>query len=371
MATSETPGTARTRVRTALAHRQPDRVPFSWQFCATSEMSRLLTNALAADGVSWPSLLQATEDFVTLDLPIRQTGQPATGRRLDIWGIRRHDVAYQGGSYQEIAEYPLAGIDSVAALDDYPWPTADCFDYSAMAGKLAHLPADRAVRFLGFNPFETLCWLWGLEEVLCACATQPELVVHGLEHITAFYEERLRRALPLVAHAVDVVFFFDDLGGQHGSLLSPSMYRDLIKPFHQRLFSAARELAPNAHIMMHSDGSVFDLLDDLIDAGMDVLEAVQVECARMDPALLKETFGDRLSFHGAISVQQLLPKADEEGVRRACRNLIDTLGEGGGYIAAPSHAIQIGTPVKNVLAMLQTVLGDDDYRAAWETSRIA
>jgi uroporphyrinogen decarboxylase len=195
--------------------------------------------------------------------------------------------------------------------------------------------------------------------------------VRGLEYVTSFYESRLRRALTVAGHAVDVVFFFDDLGGQHGPLLSPGMYRDIIKPFHRRLFALARELAPQAYVMMHSDGSVADLLEDLIDAGVNVLEAVQVECAGMDPVSLKHRFGDRLSFHGAISVQQLLPGADADTVKRECRRLVETLGAGGGYIAAPSHAIQLGTPVANVLAMLQAVLGASDYERAWEASRAA
>jgi len=120
--------------------------------------------------------------------------------------------------------------------------------------------------------------------------------------------------------------------------------------------------------MMHSDGSVFAMLDDLIAAGLEVLEAVQVDCADMEPAKLKETFGDRLAFHGAISVQQLLPRADVTTVERTCRELVQILGTGGGYVAAPSHAIQMGTPVENVLAMLRGVLGQPDYdRALAET----
>jgi uroporphyrinogen decarboxylase len=96
---------------------------------------------------------------------------------------------------------------------------------------------------------------------------------------------------------------------------------------------------------------------------------VQVECADMEPESLKGLYGDRLSFHGAISVQQLLPHADPAAVAAQCRHLVDVLGRGGGYIAAPSHAIQYGTPVDNVLAMLQAVLGEDDYEQAMAQAR--
>lgn len=361
-----TASVARQRVRTALAHKEPERVPFSWQFCATPEMGALLAAWFANQGLSWKHLRQATDDMCTLNLPY--TGSADNRGPWDMWGIEWKEVDYGQGTYREVARYPLAGVDSLQALDDYPWPRAEHCDYDALAMQ-AKAGSDRAARFLGFNPFETLCWMWGLEEVLCHCAVQPEPIVCGLEHITAYYEERLRRALARIGTQVDIVFFFDDLGGQHGPLLSPGMYRDLIQPFHRRLFSAAHELAPQAAVMMHSDGSVFDLLPDLIDAGLDVLEAVQVECAHMEPERLKDTFGTTLAFHGAISVQQLLPQGTPDAVAAECRRLVEILGAGGGYIAAPSHAMQVGTPPENVVAMLEAVLGREDVDAAWEAAR--
>jgi uroporphyrinogen decarboxylase len=114
----------------------------------------------------------------------------------------------------------------------------------------------------------------------------------------------------------------------------------------------------------YGDGAVFDILPDLLDAGVDMLEAVQTDAAGMDPQRLKTAFGDRLGFHGGISVQSLLPHGDIATVERECRRLVDVLGQGGGYIAAPSHAIQVGTPPENVAAMLRAVLGEEDFVAA-------
>jgi hypothetical protein len=103
---------------------------------------------------------------------------------------------------------------------------------------------------------------------------------------------------------------------------------------------------------------------DLLDAGLDTLEAVQTDATGMEPERLKRAYGDRLSFQGAISVQHLLPHGNPTTVRVECQRLIEVLGARGGYIAAPAHAIQVGTPPENVLAMLRTVLGDDDYERA-------
>jgi uroporphyrinogen decarboxylase len=360
--------TARQRVRTALSHQQPGRVPFSWQFCATPEMGRCLETELAARGISWSALRQTTEDILWLSPnycgPAERGGGP-----WHVWGIGWKDVTYGHGSYREVDTYPLAGVDSLAALDDFSWPDPAWYDYAGLAKQAAEIDPGKAVKFLGFNPFETLCWMTGLEEVLCNCAAQPELVIRGLEHIVTFYEQRLERSLAVAGERVDLVFFFDDLGSQNGPLISPAMYRDLVKPFHRRLFAKARQLAPDAKVMMHSDGSVFALLDDLVDAGLDVLEAVQVDCVDMEPRKLKSAFGDQLSFHGAISVQQLLPYADAATVEKTCRDLVEILGAEGGYIAAPTHAIQLGTPVANVLAMLKGVLGSAAYESVLQQSR--
>ena len=144
----------------------------------------------------------------------------------------------------------------------------------------------------------------------------------------------------------------------------------MIKPYHSQLFALAHEIAPHAAVMFHSDGAVFDILPDLLDAGIDVLEAVQVDTAGMEPQRLKTAYGNDLSFHGGISVQNLLPFADPPDIEQTCHDLVDIFGKGGGYIAAPSHAIQVGTPLENVLAMLHAVLGEEDYTHALDTALI-
>jgi uroporphyrinogen decarboxylase len=150
--------------------------------------------------------------------------------------------------------------------------------------------------------------------------------------------------------------------------MSRETYRAVLQPFHRRLVDAVRQCAPQAFCLFHSDGAVFDIIPDLLDAGIDTLEAVQTDAAGMDPASLKRAYGARLSFQGAISVQHLLPHGDSETVARECGKLVSILGAGGGYIAAPSHAIQVGTPPGNVIAMLRAVLGaaavDDAMRQA-------
>ncbi len=355
--------TPRERVLAALAHRQPDRVPFSWGFGPTGEMARNLACYLDLRGLEWARLRAATEDVEYL-MP-RYIG-PALPERTDMWGIRRKRMEYGAGAYEEFEHYPLAGVESPAAMDAYPWPDADAWDYeSVRAGVLAGDPERRrAKKYSGGNPFEIYCWMTGLEEAMVNLLAAPEVAVAGLEQITRFFEERMRRTLARCGDLVDLIFLADDLGSQKGLLVSRPLYRRVLQPFHRRLCRAARESAPHVKIMFHSDGAVFDILPDLIDAGIDMLEAVQTDAAGMEPERLKAAYGDRLGFHGGISVQALLPRHDEPTIEAECRRLVQVFGAGGGYIAAPTHAIQVGTPPGNVLAMLRGVLGEEDYAAA-------
>lgn len=360
--------TPRERVLAAMSHTQPDRVPFSWGFGPTAEMTATLERFLAAQGISWQKLRMVVEDIRYIDL--RYTGPDLPPGR-DIWGIRRRAMKYDGGAYDEIDYYPLAGIEDPSALDTYPWPAPTAYDYARIReGILAADPERRyATKFGGGNPFEIYCWMTGLEEALVNLLVNPELVKRALDYIADFFIARIERVLEQCADQVDILMYADDLGGQQGLLLSRESFREVVMPCHIRMAEVAHRLAPHAKIMHHSDGSVFDLLPDLMECGVDMLEAVQTDAAKMEPERLKASFGDRLAFHGAISVQSLLPHSDTAHVEAECRRIVSILGEHGGYIAAPSHAIQHGTPPENVLAMLHAVLGEEDFQTALECAR--
>jgi uroporphyrinogen decarboxylase len=358
--------TPRERVLTALAHQPPERVPFSWGFCATPEMAESLTNDLARQGIDWPALREAVGDIVGVGPeyigPLPANGNHFTG----IWGIRVQNVGYGSGTYQEFTEFPLAGVEDAAVLAQYPWPSPDAYDYAKLRDRIqrANPQRRRASQYVAGNPFELYCWMTGLEEAMINAAANPTLVRAALDHITNFLEARARRTLQAAGELIDIVFLADDLGGQTGLLMSRDTYRELLQPFHRRLTDCVHNHAPHARCMFHTDGAVFDIIPDLLDAGIDILEAVQTDAVGMDPARLKSAYGDRLSFHGAISVQQLLPKSDAATVERECRRLVEVLGRNGGYIAAPAHAIQVGTPTPNVLAMLRGVLGEGEFENA-------
>jgi uroporphyrinogen decarboxylase len=327
---------------------------------------------LQARGIDWDRLKCITGDKVSVGADY--TGPLADDPNLytAIWGIRRRDISYEGGKYEEFTDFPLAGFEDPGALESYPWPVADSFDYSRLRECALETVESqkRALQLWTGNPFEIYSWMTGLEESLINVIANPDLVRAALNFIVDFFEERLRRELAEIGDLVDIVFLADDLGGQGGLLMSREAYRDLLQPVHARLTAAVRELAPHAFTMFHTDGAVFEVIPDLIDAGVMILEAVQTNASGMEPQRLKDTYGDRICFHGAIGVQDLLPHHDESTVYDECRRRVDTLGENGGYIAAPSHAIQVGTPPENVLAMLRAVLGEGDYEEAMDRAAL-
>jgi len=353
--------TARDRVLTALEHQTPDRTPFSWGFCCTGEMSRLLDGWMAEQGLDWHPLRRAAEHIVRVAPdyigPDANRGSP--GR--DIWGIKTQRSAYDGGEYAEFCDFPLAGITSPSEIDAYPWPQADWFDADTLAARIeaANPARERAVMYApAGNPFEIYSWMTGLEEAMVNLLVAPEVVHAALDQITTFFADRLVTGLKVAGDLIDLVFLADDVGGQTGPLMSSATYRSMLQPYHRRLIETVKNTAPHVRCAFHTDGSVYDLLDDLLDSGIDVLEAVQIDAAGMEPARLKSGFGDRVCFHGGVSVQQLLPHHAAETVRAECIRLCETFGAGGGYVAAPSHAMQVGTPPENVLAMLEGVFGE-------------
>lgn len=344
---------SRERVLLSLGRQPSDRPAFSWSFGPQPTAKQALDEYLAQWNCNYDRLYQATCD-------IRQFGPAYNGPPLppqsSIWGWTNKTISYGAGSYEEWDFRPLANAETVADIERHPWPNPDHFNYADLRPQIREVdPEHRYARVLWVgNPMEILSWMMGLEKLMEALVIAPEVVHVGMERITAFFEELARRCFAAAPGEFDAVFGADDVGTQQGPMIGRPTYRELIMPYHRRLYGLSHE-----HVRFtihHSDGSVYDLLDDLHEAGVDCLEAVQVECRDMEPEKLKAGFGDRLAFQGAVSVQQVLPQWSVEEVKKEVRRLKSVLGQGGGYICAPSHAIQAGTPVENVIAMVEAAL---------------
>jgi uroporphyrinogen decarboxylase len=344
------------RVEVALAHRQPDRVPFD--FWAVPEVWDKLRAALnAEDDEEILRLLGVDCRMVTARYVGDRTRALPDGTFVDAWGTHRRRVTNTFSTYEEYACHPLAGAETVADVLDWDWPSPDDWDVSAVYEQCRRLNSDRRyhLRYEVGGIFE---WSWGLrgfERFLLDLVEKPEVACAIMDRFTDLYIANTERVIEAARGRLDMVYTYDDVGMQSGLLISPRMWRRYILPRHQRLNAAIRAAAYPVKLMYHSCGAIYPLIGDLIDEmGIDVLNPLQPRAAGMDMARIKAEFGRRVSFHGAIDIQHTLPRGGPDDVQAEVRARCRILGPGGGYICTSAHYLQADTPLENIVAMYTT-----------------
>ncbi|MFA6564624.1 MAG: uroporphyrinogen decarboxylase family protein [Verrucomicrobiia bacterium] len=215
---------------------------------------------------------------------------------------------------------------------------------------------DRAIIGLfGGNQLEMGQFLYRNDNFFMLLAGEPERAHDFLDRITAMYLGNLEKFLGAVGDSIDVILFGDDLGMQTGPQISPAMYREFFKPRHQLLWNRAKQLAP-VKVMLHCCGGVRELLPDLIEAGLDAINPVQISCRGMDAAELKKEFGKDLTFWGGgCDTRDVLPLAAPEQVRRHVLEQLRILAPGGGFVFQQVHNTLANVPPQNIVAMLDAV----------------
>ena len=349
--------TSRERVQTALSHKEPDIVPFSLGFGINHPAKAALAEYMNINIGELDKLLGSLTD-------IRHVGPAYIGPKdrnmtlpdgsyVDTWGVVRSAVKNAKDTYMEISKYPLADMTSIDELEEYMFPELDWFDFSAIPRQIEEIAksGDYAIMSSGGNIFEASWYMRGFENMFADLLTEKEFAARLLGKVTDFFVNCSKKVLEAANGRIDLMFTADDIGGQNDLLISLPLWEEMLKPHHKRLNQTIHEYG--AKVMYHSDGAVMKAVDGLIDMGIDVLEALQFDAQGMDPAMLKETSGDRLCFHGGVSVQATLPFGTPEQVEAEAKERIRVLGQNGGYILAPSHAVQAGTPPENMYAFLK------------------
>ena len=216
---------------------------------------------------------------------------------------------------------------------------------------------DRAIIGLfGGNMFEIPCYLFGMERYMSYMGLYPEACIRFSEKLCELHLANLEKWLSVVGPFIDIVMFGDDLGSVRGPLMSPPMYRKYFKPYHARLWNRARELAPNVKTQLHCCGGVAPLLNDLIDAGIDSINPVQVGCAGMEPTSLKNLYGNRITFWGGgCDTRTVLPSGTPEQVRQCVRERFAQFAPGGGYVFQQIHNVLAEVPPENIVAMFEEI----------------
>ena len=185
-------------------------------------------------------------------------------------------------------------------------------------------------------------------------ALDPDYVDAVLDRIESIQTEMMRRFFARARGLLDLVFISDDIAGQTSLIMSPAMWARHLQPRMRRWCELVH--AHGLGVFYHTDGAARPLLGPILDCGVDVLNPIQHACPGMDLAELKKEFGHRVIFHGGVDNQRVLPFGTPDDVRAETRRCLATLGAGReGFVCCSCHNVQAGTPVDNVLAMIETV----------------
>lgn len=352
----------RERILAVLNRKPVDRLPVDlWH---TPEIGALLRQhtgtktdlemygALGLDKIVWVFM-----DYQTAagESAGSQVGAAAQGART-MWGVPLKGIKAGAAHYEEFAGAPMKGFETPSSVGDYPfWPHPDRFDYAGALAKAREAHAHFAVIGPWVSLFEIYCQLRGLEQAMMDLVEAPDLVEAILDRVESIQAEMMTRFFRQGGRELlDLVFVSDDIGGQNGLLLSPSMWRRHLEPRLRRWCDLIH--AHGLKVFYHTDGGVEPLIGPLLDCGIDVFNPIQHACPGMDPARLKKAYGKRVIFHGGVDNQRVLPFGTAEDVRREVEMLRSTLGAGNeGFICCSCHNVQAGTPVANVLTLIRTM----------------
>jgi len=297
-------------------------------------------------------------------------------RAADEWIIRSESGRVigrmpSGALYFEQSYYPFAenaDLDAIPeAMKECMWAAVTSPPGPLVSGETGREKLRQGARWLrqntdraiiglfGGNLMETGQSLYRHDNFFMLLAAEPQKSHAFLDKILQIHLEELRRFLEDVGEFVDIVLFGDDLGTQTGAQISPATYREFFKPRHSEMWRLAKRLA-EVKVMLHCCGGVRELLPDLIEAGLDAINPVQINCTGMDAAELKKEFGPQITFWGGgCDTRDILPKASPEEVKKHVNRQLEILSPGGGFVFQQVHNILADVPPENVVAMFEAV----------------
>jgi uroporphyrinogen decarboxylase len=351
------------RVRAAVSHQTPDRVP-----CDFSAEKVVLESLYDYFG------LHTLEELLTvLEIDRRPVGPAYVGPALRAFEDGSYETIVSGGPrYKDV---PLDETSMTSAIVHFPWAdveTADdlagrygwnghisWWDFSVIPQQIDALEAQGRYWITTHGDpsgLQHLCMWVGDEKFLMTLATDEDLAVAMIEKHNEYRLEHALRSLEAGGGRIHELGGGGDYGSQNGLLISKAMFRRYFKLLYLKFYQTIKKHF-DVEIFFHSCGSIAELIPELIEVGVTILDPIQTSARHMEIEKLKQRYGNRLTFHGALDVQKLLPYASEAEVRQAVRRAISVLGAQGGYILAPSHALQPDTPLENILALYEEAQG--------------
>lgn len=280
------------------------------------------------------------------------------------WGLiyREHPESRM----YEYTNQPLADATG-DDLEHFEWP--DPYDPARWAGlrnEARDLYEHTDYALVAYRPkynglFELCQVLRGTERLLSDMVLNPAFVEALFWKVGEVLKGFYKAQLDTVGDFIEWVEVGDDLGSQSGPLISPAMYRTLLKPVHADLIQSIKSHPSQVRVMYHSCGAIRRFIPDIIDIGADILHPLQVAAKGIVPAEIKAEFGDRLSFLGGVDAQHTLPEGTPEQVAAEVKQRIEELGPGGGYVLAPSHNMGDDVPLENILAFMEAARAYGTY----------
>jgi uroporphyrinogen decarboxylase len=349
--------THKERFLMAIQHEEPDRVPIDVWYTPEAERKMLKhlgektekLSLYAADGGYLPHLMG--HDFlITWIGPCTSYYMKDTEEYYDEWGIKWRWVDTKSGNrYTEMVEHPLAHIDDP---DQFTMPDFKNMErYKASREMIEKHGKEYGIMGgIACSLFELSWYLRGMEKVLEDMVLRKDFLHAYLDKLLGWLWDA---GTILVKLGVDVIWIGDDFGSQDRLLISPALFREFFKPRYARLFSHLRSLNPQIKFAFHTDGYNWPIIQDFIDAGVDILNPVQPKS--MDPAELKKKFGKQLTLWGTIDNQQTMPFGSVEDVIEETKLRLKTVAPGGGLLLGPSHNVQPQVPIENIMAFYETV----------------
>lgn len=340
----------------AVRRQVPDKVPVTLAYGHVDDLCRQRGHPEMAGRLRQD---QRTVSFHTRGIdPERIAGYvraPLGEVAFDEWGIGRWRSS-TGATVDHI--HPLANVTSAREVEAYPFPDlSEPWRHIDLEEQIAQIHAQglAAVGQMSQTVWETAMLMRGVDNLLMDLVQNEAVAAALIERITHL---RCLQARRFAEAGIDILRLGDDVGTQRGLLMSPATWRRWLKPGLQTIIASATAVRPGLPIKYHSDGKIEPIIPDLIEAGVTILNPVQPEA--MDPVAIKDAYGDRLAFWGTIGTQTTMPLGTPETVRATVRRMIETVGEGGGLVLAPTHSIERDVPWENILAFYEAA---DEYGA--------
>ncbi len=363
----------RERVLAVLKHQEPDRIPLDLGARPSTIEKIAYDNLKKYLGVESETVISVNDHVIPAEEILKKFSIDTRYVRIkapknfsveigpdnsfiDEWGTKH--IKPEGSLYYDpIPPYPLENASS-DDLEKYSWP--DPYDPGRVEGleekaRELYENTDYAIvadlPFLG--PFEFAWLLLRGPKFLEDLILDKPFARALLEKIADIHIQIYDNFLIAVGKYIDVVTVSDDLGIQTGPMISPKLYREMIKPTHERLWGFIKKKT-EAHLFLHSCGSIYSFLPDFIELGVDIINPVQVSAKDMDSSLLKREFGADITFWGGIDTQRVMPMGSPDEVEEEVIRRIRDLAPGGGYVLAAAHNIQADVKAENVCRMFES-----------------